>query len=197
MAYGPHTPAEREHMLGALGIDSVEALFADIPAAVHATGLDLPPAASELELTREIADMAARNRVGLASFLGAGMYQHHIPATVDAVLSRGEFMTAYTPYQPEISQGTLQSIFEFQSLMAQLTGLPVVSASHYDGAAATAEAALMTVRATGRQRVLVSRAVHRHFIDATRTYFGPGVRTVEELPTTADGTTDLGALRAA
>jgi glycine dehydrogenase subunit 1 len=123
------------------------------------------------------------------------MYHHHIPATVDAVLSRGEFMTAYTPYQPEISQGTLQSIFEFQSLIAELTGLPVVSASHYDGAAATAEAALMTVRATGRARVLISRAVHRHFIDATRTYFGPGVRTVEELPTAADGTTDLAALR--
>ena len=104
-------------------------------------------------------------------------------------------MTAYTPYQPEISQGTLQSIFEFQSLIAELIGLPVVSASHYDGATATAEAALMTVRATGRSRVLISRAVHRHFIDATRTYFGPGVRTVEELPTTDEGTTDLAALR--
>ena len=184
-------------MLSALGIASVEALFSDIPPVVHAAGLDLAPAISELEIAREIADLAGRNRIGLASFLGAGMYAHHIPATVDAVLSRGEFMTAYTPYQPEISQGTLQSIFEFQSLIAELTGLPVVSASHYDGAAATAEAALMTVRATGRSRVLVSRAIHRHFIDATRTYFGPGARTVEELPTTDAGTTDVDALRTA
>jgi glycine dehydrogenase subunit 1 len=197
MAYGPHTSGDRERMLGVLGIESVEALFSDIPASVHAAGLDLPPPASELEIARDVAALAGRNRVGLASFLGAGMYAHHIPATVDAVLSRGELMTAYTPYQPEISQGTLQSIFEFQSLIAELCGLPVVSASHYDGAAATAEAALMTVRATGRSRVLMSRAVHRHFIDATRTYFGPGVRTVEELPTTGEGTTDLDALRAA
>ena len=171
VAYGPHTPAERERMLGALGIDSVEALFADIPAAVHATGLDLPePRPSWSSAT--LASWRRATGSDLATFLGAGMYQHHIPAAVDAVLSRGEFMTAYTPYQPEISQGTLQSIFEFQSLIAELTGLPVVSASHYDGATATAEAALMAVRATGRSRVLISRAVHRHFIDATRTYFG-------------------------
>src|SRR5688500_839100 len=122
MAYGPHTPAERERMLDTLGIGSVEALFSDIPAAVHATSLDLPPAASELEITQGVAELAGRNRVGLASFLGAGMYHHHTPATVDAIISRGEFMTAYTPYQPEISQGALQSIFEFQSLIAELTG---------------------------------------------------------------------------
>ena len=197
MVYGPHTPADRERMLAALGLDSVEQLFDDIPAAVRADGLDLPEPRSELTLSRELAALVARNRVDLVSFLGAGVYQHHIPAAVDAVLSRGEFYTAYTPYQPEISQGTLQTIYEYQSLLAELIGLPVVSASHYDGASATAEAALMTVRATRRDRVLVSRAVHRHSVDTTRTYFAAGTRELEELPTLPDGTTNLAALEAA
>jgi glycine dehydrogenase subunit 1 len=194
MAYSPHTPADRSRMLQALGLDSVEALFEDIPATVRADGLDLPAPLSELEVARRLESLAARNRVGLTSFLGAGAYRHHIPAAVDAVLSRGEFYTAYTPYQPEISQGTLQTIYEFQSLIAELTGLDVVSASHYDGAAAMAEAALMTVRATRRNRVLASRAIHRHFLDTARTYFAGGEMTLEELPTAADGTTDLEAL---
>ena len=197
MVYGPHTPDSRRQMLGALGLDSIEALFDDIPERVHADGLDLPGPLSELELSRELEALAGRNRIELASFLGAGVYRHHVPAAVDAVLSRGEFYTAYTPYQPEISQGTLQTIYEFQSLVAELMGLPVVSASHYDGAAAMAEAALMTVRATRRERVLVSRAIHRHSIETARTYFEPGTRFVEELPTTDDGTTDLAALEAA
>ncbi len=197
MVYGPHTPDSRAHMLAALGLDSVEALFDDIPQPVRARGLELPEPCSELELSRELAALAGRNRVELASFLGAGVYRHHVPAAVDAVLSRGEFYTAYTPYQPEISQGTLQTIYEFQSLVAELMGLPVVSASHYDGAAATAEAALMTVRATRRDRVLVSRAVHRHYRDTARTYFSAGAREIDELPTTPEGTTDLAALEAA
>ncbi len=197
MVYGPHTPETRAAMLETLGLDSVERLFDDIPAPVRAGGLDLPGPTSELTLSRELAALAARNRVDLASFLGAGVYHHYIPAAVDAVLSRGEFYTAYTPYQPEISQGTLQTIYEFQSLVGQLTGLPVVSASHYDGAAATAEAALMTVRATRRDRVLISRALHRHYVETTRTYFSAGTRRLEELPTTPDGLTDLAALEAA
>jgi glycine dehydrogenase subunit 1 len=197
MVYGPHTPETRAQMLGALGLGSVGQLFEDIPVAVHASGLDLPAPLSELELERELHALAGRNRTGLTSFLGAGVYDHHIPAAVDAVISRGEFYTAYTPYQPEISQGTLQTIYEFQSLLAELTGLPIVSASHYDGATATAEAALMTVRATRRARVLISRAVHRHYVETTWTYFGPGERQLEELPTTAEGTTDLAALEAA
>jgi glycine dehydrogenase subunit 1 len=184
-------------MLAALGVDSIEVLFDDIPEGVHADGLDLPGPLSELELGRELAQLAGRNRVDLASFLGAGVYHHHIPAAVDAVISRGEFYTAYTPYQPEISQGTLQTIYEFQSLVAELVDLPVVSASHYDGASATAEAALMTVRATRRDRVLASRALHRHYLETTRTYLDPGSRHIEELPTTAEGTTDLDALKAA
>jgi glycine dehydrogenase subunit 1 len=184
-------------MLAALGIDSVERLFDGIPAAARAAGLDLPEARSELTLSRELSALAARNRVDLVSFLGAGVYRHHVPATVDAVISRGEFYTAYTPYQPEISQGTLQAVFEFQSLIAELVGLPVVSASHYDGAAATAEAALMAIRATGRERVLIGRAVHRHYVATARTYVAAGTRTLEELPSLPDGTTDLAALEAA
>jgi glycine dehydrogenase subunit 1 len=197
VTYGPHTTTDRQRMLGALGIDSIDALFADIPAEVRANGLDLPAAADELSLARRLEALAARNRTGLVSFLGAGAYRHYIPPTVDQILSRGEFYTAYTPYQPEISQGTLQTIYEYQSLIAELTGLDVVSASHYDGAAATAEAALMTVRATRRERVLVSRAIHRHFLDTARTYFEGGRMTIEELPTLADGTTDLSVLESA
>jgi glycine dehydrogenase subunit 1 len=194
---GPNTPSDRARMLGAMGLDSVDRLFEDIPASVRATGLDLPPGLDELTLARRMETLAARNKVGLTSFLGAGAYRHHIPATVDQILSRGEFYTAYTPYQPEISQGTLQTIYEYQSLIAQLTGLDVVSASHYDGGAATAEAALMTVRQTKRERVLVSRAVHRHFVDTTRTYFEGGTLRLDELPTTPEGTTDLAALEKA
>ena len=197
MVYGPHTPETRAQMLASLGLDSVDQLFDDIPAPVRADGLELPAPLSELDLSRELSALAAANRTDLVSFLGAGVYRHHIPSAVDAVLSRGEFYTAYTPYQPEISQGTLQTIYEFQSLVGQLTGLPVVSASHYDGAAATAEAALMTVRAKRRDRVLISRALHRHYIETARTYFAPGARELEELPTTSDGLTDLEALEQA
>ena len=197
MVYGPHTPETRAQMLASLGLDSVDQLFDDIPAPVRADGLELPAPLSELDLNRELSALAAANRTDLVSFLGAGVYRHYIPSAVDAVLSRGEFYTAYTPYQPEISQGTLQTIYEFQSLVGQLTGLPVVSASHYDGAAATAEAALMTVRAKRRDRVLISRALHRHYIETARTYFAPGARELEELPTTSDGLTDLEALEQA
>ncbi|MGZ8527808.1 MAG: aminomethyl-transferring glycine dehydrogenase subunit GcvPA [Candidatus Limnocylindrales bacterium] len=198
MPYGPHTPADRARMLAAIGIDSVDELFQDIPAALRASRLDLPGPEPELELAARLQGLAGRNRVDLASFLGAGVYRHYSPAAIDQLLLRGEWYTAYTPYQPEISQGTLQSIYEYQSLIAELIGLDVVSASHYDGAAATAEAALMSCRATRRERVLVSRAVHRHYRETMATYFQGGGLTVEEIPLVADGpasgTTDLAAL---
>ena len=198
MPYGPHTPADRARMLAAIGIDSVDELFQDIPAALRASRLDLPEPEPELALAARLQGLAGRNRVDLASFLGAGVYRHYSPAAIDQLLLRGEWYTAYTPYQPEISQGTLQSIYEYQSLIAELVGLDVVSASHYDGAAATAEAALMTCRATRRERVLVSRAVHRHYRETMATYFLGGGLTVEEIPLVADGpaagTTDLAAL---
>jgi glycine dehydrogenase subunit 1 len=197
MAYGPHTADDRGRMRAALGIDSVDVLFDDIPASVRASRLDLPEPVPELELAGRLRELASRNRTDLASFLGAGVYHHYVPPVVDQMLLRGEFYTAYTPYQPEISQGTLQTIFEYQSLLAELTGLDVVSASHYDGATATAEAALMAVRATRRDRILVSRAIHRHYLDVTRTYFTGGRLIIDELPTLADGTTDLAALEVA
>ncbi len=198
MAYGPHTAGERERMLDALGIASVDALFEAIPEGVRAAELDLPPALTELELMEHLGGLAGRNRTDLTSFLGAGVYRHHLPPVVDQILLRGEFYTAYTPYQPEISQGTLQTIYEYQSLVAELTGMDVVSASHYDGAAATAEAALMTCRATKRGHVLVSRSVHPHYRETFETYFAGANLTFAEIPLLADGptagTTDLAAL---
>ncbi|MBA2700705.1 MAG: aminomethyl-transferring glycine dehydrogenase subunit GcvPA [Chloroflexi bacterium] len=199
MPYGPHTGADRAHMLAALGLDSVDALFDDIPPELRASPLDLPAAQPELELAAHLRDLAARNRTDLVSFLGAGVYRHWSPPAVDQLLLRGEWYTAYTPYQPEVSQGTLQSIYEYQSLLAELVGLDVVSASHYDGAAATAEAALMTCRATRRDRVLVSRAVHPHYRQTLATYLGHRLE-LDDVPLVADGeaagTTDLGALEA-
>ncbi|HET7495053.1 MAG TPA: aminomethyl-transferring glycine dehydrogenase subunit GcvPA [Candidatus Limnocylindrales bacterium] len=197
MPYGPHTTADRERMLGALGLTHIDQLFDDIPAALRASALDLPPPEPELELSARLRGLAARNRTDLVSFLGAGVYRHWSPPAVDQLLLRGEWYTAYTPYQPEVSQGTLQSIYEYQSLIGELVDLDVVSASHYDGAAATAEAALMACRATRRERVLVSRSVHPHYRATLRTYF-EGRLTLEEIPLLENGddagTTDIGAL---
>src|SRR6185436_4515128 len=197
MPYGPHTADDRGRMLAALGLTSVDQLFEDIPVELRASPLDLPDPEPELELAARLTGLASRNRTDLASFLGAGVYRHWSPPAVDQLLLRGEWYTAYTPYQPEISQGTLQSIYEYESLLAELVDLDVVSASHYDGAAATAEAALMTCRATRRERVLVSKAVHPHYRQTLAAYFGGGLE-LAEIPLVADGdaagTTDLAAL---
>jgi glycine dehydrogenase subunit 1 len=185
-------------MLAALGMDSVDDLFADIPERLRSSPLRLDPPEPEQLLMGRMAGLAARNRVDMASFLGAGAYRHFSPPLVDQMLLRGEWYTAYTPYQPEVSQGTLQSIYEYESLIAELVGLDVVSASHYDGAAATAEAALMACRATGRGRVLVSRAVHPHYRQVLRTYVDGAGLDVDDIPIVADGpaagTTDLAEL---
>jgi len=198
MPYGPHAADDRARMLEVIGIDSVDRLFDDIPEALRSGPLRLDPPEPELELSVRMAALAARNRTELASFLGAGAYRHWTPAAVDQMLLRGEWYTAYTPYQPEVSQGTLQSIYEYQSLLAELTAMDVVSASHYDGGAATAEAALMTCRAKGRERLLVSRGIHPHYRRTLETYAeGAGLR-VDEVPLVVDGpaagTTDLAAL---
>jgi glycine dehydrogenase subunit 1 len=180
-------------MLSAIGVESTDDLYADIPISVRANGLDLSDQMPEQSVAEMMERFAAANRTDLVTFLGAGAYRHYIPAAVDEMIRRSEFYTAYTPYQPEVSQGTLQAIYEYQSLMAELTGLPVVSASHYDGATATAEAALMTLRATKRNRVLISRAVNRQYVDVTRTYLAERFE-LDELPTLPDGTTDLTTL---
>ena len=198
MAYGSHTPEDRAAMLAAVGVASVDDLFADIPSSLRSSSLQLPRAQTEIELAESLRRLSELNRADLASFLGAGAYRHYVPAMVDQLLLRGEFYTAYTPYQPEISQGTLQTIYEYQSLLAELTGLDVVSASHYDGATATAEAALMACRATRRERVLVSRGVHPHYRQTLCTYFAGASLVADEIPLVADGpaagTTDLAAL---
>ena len=198
MPYGPHAADDRARMLETIGITSVDELFDDIPVALRAGPLRLDDPEPELELSARLTRLAARNRVDLASFLGAGAYRHWTPAVVDQMLLRGEWYTAYTPYQPEVSQGTLQSIYEYQSMLAELTGLDVVSASHYDGGAATAEAALMTCRATRRERILVSRGVHPHYRGTLETYADGAGLTTDEIPLLADGplagTTDLEAL---
>jgi glycine dehydrogenase subunit 1 len=187
LAYGPHTPADRQRMLAALGMQRVDELFADIPERLRSSPLRLDPPEPAQPLMHRLAGLAAKNKVDLASFLGAGAYRHFSPPMVDQILLRGEWYTAYTPYQPEVSQGTLQSIYEYESLIAELVGLDVVSASHYDGAAATAEAALMTCRATGRNRVLVSRSVHPQYRAVLETYFDGAGLELEEIPIQADG----------
>ena len=154
MTYIPHSPKERDAMLATIGVKSLADLFEDVPAEYRFPNLDLPPALTEMEAAAELAGLADANSTAgddLISFLGAGAYNHYIPAAVDHILRRGEFYTAYTPYQPEISQGTLQAIFEYQSLMTALTGMEVSNASHYDGATAVAEAVNMAYGQVPRQ----------------------------------------------
>ncbi len=173
MRYVPHTDADVQRMLETIGVENLDALFACIPEKLRlARPLDVPRASSEQEVLAELGALAARNAHTdrFAWFLGAGTYPHFIPAAVDALASRAEFTTAYTPYQPEISQGTLQAIFEWQTMICGLTGLEVANASLYDGASAGAEAALMAMRATRRSRVVVAAGLHPHYLDVLRTY---------------------------
>jgi glycine dehydrogenase subunit 1 len=175
MTYIPISPKERDAMLETIGVNSLDDLFEAVPAKYRFPKLNLPPALTEMEAMAELSELAQSNenvRQDLISFLGAGMYNHYIPSVVDHMLRRGEFYTAYTPYQPEISQGTLQAIFEYQSLMAALTGLDVSNASHYDGATATAEAvSLAYAQFRGkRKKVVISPTVHPQYRAVIRTY---------------------------
>jgi len=192
MAYSPHTTADRERMLAAIGVGSVDDLFADIPAAVRASRFDVPAPLSEQEVRGELSRLAARNQIPRVSFLGGGVYRHLVPSVVSEVIGRSEFSTAYTPYQPEVSQGTLQSIYEFQSLICELTGMEVATASHYDGATATAEAALMACRLTRRSWVAVTTAVNPQVRRVLSTYCaGPGIEVVEVPADLAEGGSGL------
>ena len=198
MAYAPHTLDDRDAMLAAIGVGSVDELFADIPDSVRARAFDIPPPLTEQEVRRELTRLAGRNRIPEVSFLGAGAYRHLVPAAVMEVIGRSEFATAYTPYQPEVSQGTLQSIYEFQTLVCELTGMEVASASHYDGATATAEAALMACRLTRRDTVAISSAVNPQVRRVLDTYCsGPGIRVIEVQADIAEGGSGLTPIDAA
>ena len=173
MRYLPLTDRDRRDMLAAIGVDSIDALFADVPSAARLHGLvDLPKAKGELEVERLISAMAARNvpAGSVPFFVGGGAYRHHIPAAVDHLVQRGEFLTSYTPYQPELAQGTLQYLFEFQTQVALLTGMEVANASLYDGATACAEAVMMANRLSRRGKAVLSGGLHPHYREVCETY---------------------------
>ena len=182
--YSPNTDSDRQQMLAAIGIGSIDELFRDIPEEFRNPALDIPPPTSELDLGREIRALAGSNAVpgDYACFLGAGSYRHFIPAIVRQLASRAEFMTCYTPYQPEVSQGTLQAHFEFQSMVCQLTGMEVANAGMYDGATSLAEAALMAARVTGRDRIAVLDTVSPSYLEVLRTFLAAPGLTIDQVP---------------
>jgi glycine dehydrogenase subunit 1 len=198
MRYLPKSDSERKEMLDAIGVASVDKLFESIPSKFRLDKpLPLPGPMSEPEIIRYFQDRAAENSRGYTSFLGAGVYQHVRSVVPDALIQRGEFLTSYTPYQAEISQGTLTAIFEFQTLMCQLTGQEVANASMYDGSTALTEAVLMAERLTGRHRVLVARSVHPEYRQVLATYAKNVGLTIEEIGYTPGGQIDASALTAA
>jgi glycine dehydrogenase subunit 1 len=171
MRYLPKSPADRAHMLREIGCKSIDELFAPIPAEYRlARDLKVPRQMAESEIIDFFRSCAEDNASGYAVFLGAGAYHHYRPVVIDSLISRGEFLTAYTPYQPEISQGTLQAIFEFQTMVCELTGMEVANASMYDGSTGSAEALMMAVRITGRKGAVVARTVHPEYREVMQTY---------------------------
>ena len=194
MRYLPLTPDDRDAMLAAIGVETIDDLFVDVPAAARLEGpVDLPRVAGELEVERQLQRLAAKNVTAgsVPFFCGAGAYRHHVPATVDHIIQRSEFLTSYTPYQPEIAQGTLQYLYEFQTQVANLTGMPVANASLYDGSTAMAEGVLMATRVTRRNKAVISGGVHPHYVAATETVVhAVGVET-EVLPAAVDAEADV------
>lgn len=182
MHYHPLTPDDRREMLAAMGIRRFEDLLTGIPSKLRVRDISVVEAPSEWELRRGLLEMGRTNlnSQSALSFLGGGSYEHFIPAALPQLLSRNEFYTAYTPYQPEASQGTLQAMFEYQSLIAELTGMAVSNASHYDGATSLAEAGLLALRETGRRKILIARSVHPHFRQVLETYLKAADFTLEE-----------------
>ncbi len=199
MRYLPKSPAERERMLAAIGARTIDDLFAVIPGEYRLTrDLDVPRQMGESEIVDYFRAAAQKNATDYASFLGAGAYRHYRPVIIDALVQRGEFLTSYTPYQAEITQGTLQAIFEFQTMIAELTGMDVANASMYDGSTGAAEAVLMAMRVTGRQKAVVATTVHPEYREVLHTYL-----RVRDLPSALvaydaeTGRVDLKALEAA
>ncbi|MED4529863.1 aminomethyl-transferring glycine dehydrogenase subunit GcvPA, partial [Bacillus amyloliquefaciens] len=194
--YLPATEQDKKEMLKAIGAETIDELFADIPEDVRfQKDYQIKKAKSETELTRELTKLAAKNKdaVTYASFLGAGVYDHYQPVIVDHVISRSEFYTAYTPYQPEISQGELQAIFEFQTMICELTGMDIANSSMYDGGTALAEAAMLASGHTKKKKIVISAAVHPESRDVLKTYAKGQYIEVVEVPA-KNGVTDLEAL---
>jgi len=202
MRYLPKSDAERAAMLREIGASSIDDLFAIIPEEYRLTrDLAIPRQMGESEIVDHFKAAAAKNANGYASFLGAGVYRHYRPVLIDAIVQRGEFLTSYTPYQAEITQGTLQAIFEFQTMICELTGMDIANASMYDGSTAAPEAAMMAMRVTGRDGVVVARTVHPEYREVMRTYAqhreASSGHATEEIGYGDDGRIDLAALDAA
>ena len=191
----PNTQEDQQAMLAKTGAKDIQELLAQIPENLRYPALNLPKALTEAELTAHLRALAAKNKP-LKNFIGAGMYEHFIPAAVTALSSRGEFLTAYTPYQAEASQGTLQTIYEFQSCMCALTGMDVATASHYDGATAMTEAALAACRITGRKEIIVSTLLHPHYKEVLQTYTRHMGITIAEAKVQQNGTLSVKELQA-
>lgn len=192
MRFAPHTAADLDAMLATVGKTSLDELFAHLPTNLRTHGdIDLPSGRSEDEVTRRLAALAAANDTSAVCFAGGGAYDHFVPAAISALVSRGELLTAYTPYQPEVSQGLLQALFEYQTVMSEITGLPVSNASLYDGGSAVAEAVSMACAATRRNRVQVSESLDRPSRQVVRTYGHPRGRVVDELACEPSGRTPV------
>src|SRR5437016_1755176 len=195
MRYLPKSPADREAMLKAIGARSIDDLFAPIPAEYRLNrDLKVPRQMAESEIVDWFRDRSRESGEINATFLGAGAYYHYRPVIIDSLISRGEFLTAYTPYQAEISQGTLQSIFEFQTMICELTGMEVANASMYDGSTAAAEAVVMAARLTGRRSVVIARSVHPEYREVLATYAWHQGMPLATASFTASGRVDLKAL---
>jgi glycine dehydrogenase subunit 1 len=194
MSFVPHSDADRRDMLAKIGVSSIRELYADVPDSLVRDGLpEMPDAISEWEAVREIQALADSNH-SLVCFAGAGQYDHFVPAAVDHLVRRSEFYTAYTPYQPEVSQGTLQVIYEFQTMVCELTGMDVANASMYDGPSAAAEAAVMARAVTRRDRVLAAASLHPHYRKVTETYLHGQGSELQTVPITDRGLLDRDAL---
>ena len=197
MRYLPKSPADREEMLREIGVGSIADLFATIPAEYQLTrDLKVPRQHSESEIVDRFREFAEKNATGYASFLGAGVYRHYKPVIIDSLVLRGEFLTSYTPYQPEISQGTLQAMFEFQTMICELTGMEIANASMYDGSTGAAEAMMMAVRVTGRDKAVIARTVHPEYREVIRTYAQHQEIPIAEVSYAAIGRVDMAALDA-
>ncbi len=198
MRYLPKSPQDRLEMLAEIGVRSIDDLFATIPAEYQLkTDLNVPRQHGESEIIERFRGYAENNATGYASFLGAGVYRHYKPVIIDSLVQRGEFLTSYTPYQPEISQGTLQAMFEFQTMICELTGMEIANASMYEGSTGAAEAIMMAVRVTGRNAAVIARTVHPEYREVVKTY-----ATHQEIPQTeveyaSNGRVDMAALDAA